>query len=232
MSASRIRIGAEIVDKPGLETFLTSLDHWTALFTLFVVIGVAGELIVHVLYSRASARLIALQITEEQKLRTEITRLGSITAEANKAAAQANERANQMEVQAEELRRQNLEIQRKINPRFLTTAEQQTILDAIRPFHGHQIILTRLGDGEAGPYGDNIIGVFQKAGWTVQVNHVGMYMPPTYGIVCRISTHPDAAVRDLIAAFAKAKIELTIQEVAAASSDSWVDMLVALKPVK
>ncbi|HVS86641.1 MAG TPA: hypothetical protein VHF01_00315 [Candidatus Acidoferrum sp.] len=220
------------MDKPGLEALLTSLDNWAALFIAFVVIGVAGELVVHLLYSRASARLIAFQHAEEQTLQTEMSRLGSITAEANKAAAQANERANQMEVQAEELRRQNLEIQRKINPRFLTTTEQQTILDAIRPFRGHRIILTRLGDGEAGPYGDSIIGIFQKAGWTVQVNNVGMYMPPTYGIVCRVSTHPDAAARDLIAAFAKAKIELTIQHVDAAPEDSWIDMLVGLKPVK
>jgi hypothetical protein len=167
------------MDKSGLEALLASLDHWAALFIAFVAIGVAGELVVHLLYSRASGRLIALQHTEEQTLHTEITRLGSIIAEANKAAAQANERANQMEVQAEELRRQNLEIQRKINPRFLTRTEQQIIFDTIRPFRGHQIILTRLGDGEAGPNGDSFIEVFQRAGWAVQVNHIGMFMPPT-----------------------------------------------------
>jgi hypothetical protein len=220
------------MDKPGLEALLTSLDHWAGLFILLVVIGVAGELVVHILSSRASGRLIALQNAEEQKLKTEMTRLGSVTAEANKIAAQANERANQMEIQAEELRRQNLEIQRKINPRFLTTTEQKTIFDGINLFRGHQIILTRLGDGEAGPYGDSIIAIFQKAGWAAQVNHVGMYTPPTYGIVCRVSPHPDAAAKALIAAFSKAGIELTVQHVEAASADSWIDVLVGLKPIK
>lgn len=124
------------MDKPGLEALLTSLDHWAGLFILLVVIGVGGELVVHLLSSRASGRLIALQNAEEQKLKTEMSRLGGVTAEANKVAAQANERANEMEVQTEELRRQNLEIQRRINPRFLTTAEQQTIFEAIHPFHG------------------------------------------------------------------------------------------------
>jgi hypothetical protein len=137
-----------------------------------------------------------------------------------------------MEVQAEELRRQNLELQRKINPRFLTTAEKQTIFDAVRPFHGHEIKITRLGDGEAGPYGDSIIAVFQHAGWRVQENSVGIYLPPTYGIVCRVSTHPDDAAKALIAGFAKANIEVTLQHVAAAPSDSWIDMLVALKPIQ
>jgi len=103
------------MDKPGLEALLTSLDHWAGLFILLVVIGVGGELVVHLLSSRASGRLIALQNAEEQKLKTELSRLGGVTAEANKVAAQANERANEMEVQAEELRRQNLEIQRKAN---------------------------------------------------------------------------------------------------------------------
>jgi hypothetical protein len=219
------------LDKSGLEALITTLDNWAAVFTALVVIGVGGELVVHVLSGRASTRLIALQNIEEQKLRVEMGRLGGVTADANKAAAQANERANQMELQAEGLKRENLEIQRKIRPRFLTTAERQTLLDALQPFHGHQVILTRLGDGEAGPFADGIIAVFQKAGWVVQVNQVGMFMPPTYGILCRVSNNPDAAARELIAAFKRARLELTVQHVAAAPSDSWIDMMVALKPV-
>jgi len=219
------------MDKSQLEALLTAYGYWTGLFTLLVAIGVGGEFVIHILYSRTSSRLIALQHTEEQQLQTEISRLGSVTADANKTAAQANERAKQMEVQAEELRRQNLEIQRKISPRFLTTTERQIISDAVRPFQGHPIIFTRLGDGEAGPYGDSIIAIFQNAGWAVQVNHVGIFMPPTYGILCRVSNHPDAAAVHLMAAFAKAKIELTVQHVDAAPENSWIDMMVALKPV-
>ena len=220
------------MDKSQLETLLAALDRWTLFFTFLVAAGVTGEFVVHFRYSRASGKLIQLQHEDEQKLRAEVTRLGTASAEANQIAAQANERAKELEVQAEELRRENLELQRKINPRFLTTSEQQTIFNAINTFPGHSIILTRLGDGEAGPYGDSIIAIFQKAGWAVQVNQVGMYTPPPYGIICRVSAHPDAAATGVIAAFTKAKIDITVQHVAAAPSDSWIDMLVGLKPVK
>lgn len=217
------------MDKSHLEALLTTLDHWTAFFAFLVVIGVGGEFVVHILYSRGSGRLIALQHTEEQQLQAEISKLSSTTAEANKVAAQANERAKQMEVRAEELRNENLELQRRINPRFLTKAQQAVIRDGIQPYRGHPIIVMRLGDGEAGPYGDSIIALFEEAGWVVQKNYAGIYVPPTYGIICRVSAHPDAAIRALVAAFKTAKIELTLQEVAA-QQDSWVDMLVGLKP--
>jgi len=211
------------MDKSQLEALLTALDHWTVFFTFLVVMGVGGELVVHVLYSRASGRLIVLQHTEEQQLRTEISRLSNTTAEANKIAAQANQRA-------EELKNENLEIQRKIADRFLTQSQRHTILHGIQPHRAHRIVITRLGDREAGAYGDSIISLFEQAGWAVERHDVGMFLPPTYGIVCRTSTDPDDAVKDLLVAFANAKIELTVQQVPAAPSNSWVDMMVALKP--
>jgi len=184
---------------------------------------------VHLLSSRASGRLIAFQNAEEQTLQAEVVRLGSVTAEANRAVAQANERANQMELQTEELRKENLEIQRKINPRFLTASEQKSIIDAITPFRRHQIIITKLGDGEAGPYGDSIIAAFQKAGWRVQVNYVGI-TSPTYGVVFRISAHPDIAIKAAFADFQNVGVKTSIQEIPT-QDDSWIDMLVGLKPV-
>ena len=223
--------GSNILTKPQLESRLNSLDTWAAIFTFLVVVGVGGELITHIFSSRANKALINLQNDEEKTLQAEVARLGNATAEANKAMAQANERANQMELQTEELRNQNLELQRRINPRFLTTVEQQTIFDSISPFKGHPAIITRLGDGEAGPYGDSIIGVFQKAGWIIQINQDAYYSPPTYGLLCRISPHPDKAVEEVLAAFKKAKLDVTIQQVPAAQQDSWLDILVGLKPI-
>ncbi len=151
-------------------------------------------------------------------------------AEAQNNAAQANEKAKQLEEQTEELKNQNLEIERRINPRFLTTAEQQIILDGIKPFRGHQIIITRLGDGEAGPYGDSLISTFQKAGWIVQMNHIGVYSPPTYGVVFRIAPHPDTAIKTALASLQKAGIKTSTQETST-QDGSWIDMLVGLKPI-
>lgn len=152
-------------------------------------------------------------------------------AAADQIAAQANEHAKQLEADTEKLRNENLEIQRRISPRFLTARERDVIFDGIRPFRGHQIILTRLGDGEAGPYGDSIIAVFQQAEWDVQVRSVGVFVPPTYGIICRVSPRTDSAVKALIGSFHKANIGIEVQEVPAAPQDSWVDIMVALKPI-
>jgi hypothetical protein len=219
------------MDKAQLETLLTSLDHWTAFFTFLVVFGVAGELVVHIRYSRVSGRLIALQHVEEQKLQAEIARLSSASAEANKIAAQANESTKQTELRTEELKKENLELQRRIANRFLTENQKTEILQSVKAYKGHVIIITRLGDAEASAYADSIMSTFEQAGWAIQINNVGMIAPPRYGIVCRTPLHPDPAIRSLITAFEKARVELTIEEVPTATSDSWVDMLVGLKPV-
>jgi hypothetical protein len=42
------------MDKGTLEGLIGALDNWAAFFTLLVVIGVGGELVVHVWQSRAS----------------------------------------------------------------------------------------------------------------------------------------------------------------------------------
>jgi hypothetical protein len=44
------------VDKDALEGLISVLDNWAAFFTLLVVIGVGGELVIHVLQSRANKK--------------------------------------------------------------------------------------------------------------------------------------------------------------------------------
>ncbi len=187
-----------------------------------VVIGVGGELITHVFSSRANQTLVRLQSDEERDLQGRV-------AEANKAAAGANEHAKQLEKQTEELRSQNLELQRRISPRFLTTAESEIILDALKAFPGHRASIMRLGDAEAAPCADSFIGLFQQAGWILQVNVAAYYAPPTYGIVCRVAPKPDETVKTILAAFKKAKLDVKIEQVPA-QQDSWLDIFVGLKP--
>ena len=188
------------MDKAYLEALLSSLAHWTVFFTALVVIGVGGELVEHVLYSRASGQLIALQHAEEKSLQAEITRLGNSTAEANASAAQANERAKQMEMRTEELKRENLEIQRRIANRFLPDTQKSALLESLKPHKGHGIIIARLGYAQAGIYADNIIKLFEQAGSAIQLNQVGTLSPPAYGLRSRVSVHPDPAIQSAIAA--------------------------------
>jgi len=79
--------------KTELENLLSLLDNWAAFFTLLVVIGVGGELFVHIKYSRTSKRLIAMQHDEEKAREAEIARLGKEAAESGKGIADANARA-------------------------------------------------------------------------------------------------------------------------------------------
>src|SRR5437016_3737447 len=92
------------MDKEALEALIGTLDNWAAFFTLLVVLGVGGELIVHVMQSRASKKLIALQHTEALAQEAEIARLKKDSAlfeldiaTANKGAAAALERAAKAE---------------------------------------------------------------------------------------------------------------------------------------
>lgn len=136
---------------------------------------------------------------------------------ADEMAAQANERAKHMELRLEEVKGENLklqikleeernarlEIERRLAPRFLTSKEETAIFDNLRPFAGHRIEITKLGDAEAGPYGEQIANAFRKAKWIVTVNFSGTISPPLYGILCLVSPNPDIAVKTLIATFQK-----------------------------
>jgi hypothetical protein len=92
------------MDKSTLEGLLSILDNWAAFFTLLVVIGVGGELVVHVMQSRANKKLIALQNTEALAQEAEIVRMKNASAsfeldiaKANKGSAAALERAAKAE---------------------------------------------------------------------------------------------------------------------------------------
>ncbi len=92
------------MSKDALEALLSVLDNWAAFFTLLVVIGVGGELVIHVMQSRSNKKLIALQNTEALAQEAEIARMKKDSAsfelgiaKANKGSADALERAAKAE---------------------------------------------------------------------------------------------------------------------------------------
>jgi hypothetical protein len=95
------------MDKDTLEGFISVLDNWAAFFTLLVVIGVGGELVIHVMSSRANKKLIAFQKREALTQEAEIARMKKDSAsfeldiaKANKGSADALERAAKLEKEA------------------------------------------------------------------------------------------------------------------------------------
>jgi hypothetical protein len=152
------------MSKEALEALIGTLDSWAAVFTLLVVLGVGGELVIHVLQSRANKKLIALQHTEAISQETEIARLrkeagsyGLDIAKAKQGAAEALERAAKAEENlgnarkdaaeasersaeankiAEGERLERLKIQARLAPRTLSADQQQRIETRLKPFSG------------------------------------------------------------------------------------------------
>jgi hypothetical protein len=203
-SAISITTGTNILDKPGLETRLGCLDNWAAFFTLLVVIGVAGELVVHILSSRASSKLIALQ---------------------NQEVAQANERTAQLE-------RENLEIKQKMAWRSLSGNERKTFIASVRGA-GRQVTIVELQDGEAWNYSEQIFSAFKEAGWAAGKNYRQLYdsggVPR--GVICRVSTTPDTTVQTVIRSLEQAGAKPNITQEAHLRPD-FIEITVGLRPIE
>jgi hypothetical protein len=114
-------------------------------------------------------------------------------AAANERAGRADERASRLEVEAAQQRaraaeaeRALLELQQRLAPRRIDSALQKKLVAALRPYHGSVVVLTQLGDAEAAQFANDLIKVFQEAGWQLQLNRIGVASPPPYGLVCSI----------------------------------------------
>lgn len=175
------------MNKDALEGLIAVLDNWAAFFTLLVVIGVGGELVVHVISSRTNKKLIALQKSESLIQETEIARLkkdsasfGLDIAKANKGAADANERAAGLEVEALQLRKELLLQGPRAN--LIAGDTRKKLADALKPFakqpvdvrcsasvimvNSRIVQVTPIGDDTAG-LASTLIGVLKEVGWSV-----------------------------------------------------------------
>ncbi|MFZ1009151.1 MAG: hypothetical protein WAN65_20080 [Candidatus Sulfotelmatobacter sp.] len=134
--------------KEALEGLTAALDNWAAVFTLLVVVGVGGELVVHVMQSRANKKLIALQHTEALAQESEIARMKKDSASfeldiarANRGAAESIEQAANAEKQAAESNRKaeeervaRLKLEATLKPRRLTANQKARLSSILRPF--------------------------------------------------------------------------------------------------
>jgi len=166
------------MDKAALEALIDVLDKWATFFTLLVVIGVGGELVVHIKSSRTSKRLIALQHEEEKRRETEIARL---TTEAERARreraaadlriAEAQQRAAEANQKAEEERLARLKIEEKLAPRHMTADQQQAIAGKLKAFAGQKLnVFVYASDQEVVRFANSLIPALQSAGWVLSVS--------------------------------------------------------------
>jgi hypothetical protein len=220
-----------------IEKLKTVLDRWNNAQMFFIILTAiaAAGLVVTGRGLISGGRKLATAQEHLSQLKDQIAEADSRAknleiAHAQNSAAQANVRAKQLEVTAEELKKENLEIQRKLALRFLTLSEQQSLVAELNQYGGHAIQITTLGDAEASSYGGDFIVVFRNAKWAVQHNTIGVLSPPLYGIICKVSAHPDAAVNAILDAFQRLNLRITTVRVPT-PQESFIDLIVGLKPL-
>jgi hypothetical protein len=115
-------------------------------------------------------------------------------------------------------------------PRLLTQSQREVIIQTLRQFPGQTISVHQLGDGEAGPYGQQITKAILDAGWNVNINWSGMALPPVYGVICQVPdpSRPPVAAKALMTALQKANIPVSLEK---GPSSEPVMLYIALKPI-
>jgi hypothetical protein len=156
-----------------------TLKRWVKVFEMFVIVGVAGELL-------ADGGIFALSRHLETIANREIAALTEQAAVANQHSAEANDRAAQAEAlakgfeaqiviaengaaqanqKAESERLARTHLENKMKPRHLTT-EQQTKLARLLLNEPSPIsIYSQMLDGESGDYADDFVAAFKSAKW-------------------------------------------------------------------
>ena len=80
-----------------------------------------------------------------------------------------------------------LELQQRLEHRRISASDHKKMVAALRPFQGSVVNLTKLGEGEAAQFADDLLSVFKEAGWSVQLTYIGLVSPPKYGLSCMVN---------------------------------------------
>ncbi len=156
-----------------------SLKPWVKVFEMFVILGVAGELL-------ADGGIFALSRHLETIANGEIALLTQQSAIANQHAAEANDRAAQAEAlakgfeaqiatagnnaaqakqKAETERLARTRLENKMKARHLTTEQQDKLATLLTDEPAIISIYNQALDGESGDYADDFTAAFKAAKW-------------------------------------------------------------------
>jgi hypothetical protein len=135
---------------------------------------------------------LAEQHSAEANAKAEAFRLDIANANEASARAQADAADAKTEMAKQQTRAATaelalLELQQRLAHRRINPDDHKKLVAALLPFRGSVVNLTKLGEGEAAQFADDLISVFHEAGWSVQENFVGMISPPRYGLECRVN---------------------------------------------
>lgn len=161
------------MDKETLEALLRTLDNWAGFFILLVVLGVGGELFVHLRQSVANRKLAALQHSEAKAQEAEIARLNESSEVLKLDVAKANERAAEANRSAEQEKLARLKIEERLAPRLLSKEQSDKLTAAIGKFPGQKIEIMEYSlSREASSLSKQIQAALGAAKWDTKV--IGM----------------------------------------------------------
>jgi hypothetical protein len=172
-SAKKRKMGKE-----ALEAWLNTLDSWSAIFTLCVVIGVGGELIVHLMQSRANKRLNVLQHSEALAQEAVIARLNKDSADAKASQQEVELDLKKQEERTAKAETNLIELQERIKPRHLSKEQKDTLVGLLsnqQPIS--PIVFWSMGVPDGEMLGKDFIEVFDKIKWEVTAHNSGTVFP-------------------------------------------------------
>lgn len=154
---------------------------------------------------------------------------------ANRIASQQKKQIADTNLLAKQLENDNLRLGLELEkeklarvPRFLTTSEQQAIVDTLAPFAKHGVSVFAIRDAEARSYADRILACVERADWAGVFTVYDTLDTPVSGLQIRTFKKSDAAVDALVKAFENIGATHVIDEQSLAPG--YVDILVGLKP--
>jgi len=218
--------------RDALEALLSRIDMWLLIFGVVVVIGVAGESIFGIRAWWNNRKLHFVQRSIDEFRQAETASFNKQAADANKEAGlaqqaaadakeraanaeqhlgQANERAAKALEQAaksnetaEREKLARLQLEARLAPRSLSLAQQNDLIDRLRPFAGTQLDIFIYGDtSEMLSIGFALASTATAAGWTVRTWGVSVEMVVTgvvVGTKSGVDRKIDTAALALVAA--------------------------------
>jgi hypothetical protein len=173
-----------------------SIDRLARIITL-ANWGIAASLLLGFFFTviviKAGNRKDDLAAIEESKTTAKITTLGHDTEELKKGnlqlgidLANAQGEMAKQEARAAEAEKSLLELQQRLAHRRIGKTEQDKIAAALKPFRGSTVQVTKLGDAEAAQFADDLLAIFNNAGWEVKLRAIGTFSPPKYGLDCLV----------------------------------------------
>jgi hypothetical protein len=154
------------MNKEALEALIETLDKWSLMFTLLVVLGVGGELVVHWIQSKANQRLASLQRAETTAQETTIAKLNKDAADSKSAQQMVEIELAKQQERTARAEKDLLELQEHSKPRRLSEEQKQKLVELLSTQTPITPYISRSMDAPDGhAFAQDFEDVFRRLRW-------------------------------------------------------------------